>query len=125
MFESMKFAALGQKMYTSDPTALSATEVFEMATRSGSISLGVDSGVIAPGKLADLVLINLKNHAFTPNHNLISNIVYSANGSCVDATICDGKILMMDGEVEGEEDILLESQKTAFELIKRSEKGEK
>ena len=125
MFESMKFAALGQKMFTSDPTALSALEVFDMATRSGALSLGVNSGEIVAGKLADIVLIDLNNPSFTPNYNLISNIVYSANGSCVDTTICDGKILMIGGKVKGEEDILDEARKAASELVKRSEKGEK
>jgi 5-methylthioadenosine/S-adenosylhomocysteine deaminase len=125
MFESMKFAALGQKMYTMDPTVLSAKEVFHMATRSGAAALGVNSGEIVQGKLADIVLIDLKSPSFTPNHNLISNIVYSANGSCVDTTICDGKVLMENGKVEGQEEILNTAQKVAFELVKRSETGEK
>jgi 5-methylthioadenosine/S-adenosylhomocysteine deaminase len=41
-----------------------------------------------------------------PNHNFISNVVYSANGADVKATICDGKVLMKDGKVEGEEKII-------------------
>jgi 5-methylthioadenosine/S-adenosylhomocysteine deaminase len=112
-------------MFTSDPTALSASEAFEMATRSGAIALGVNSGEIASGRLADMLLLDLKSPAFTPNHNLISNIVYSANGSCVDTTICDGKVLMQSGKVKGEEDILNQAQKAAFELVKRSEDSRK
>jgi 5-methylthioadenosine/S-adenosylhomocysteine deaminase len=125
MFESMKFAAIGQKMFSSDPTALSAIEAFEMATREGALALGVNSGEITSGKLADILLLDLKSPSFTPNHNLISNIVYSANGSCVDTTICDGKILMQGGKVEGEEDILNKAQQRAFELVERSENSQK
>jgi 5-methylthioadenosine/S-adenosylhomocysteine deaminase len=122
MFDSIKFAALAQKMFTSDPTALSAQEVFDMATRSGAYALRVNSGEIKEGKLADIVLLDLKSPAFTPNHNLISNIVYSANGSCVDTTICEGRILMRDKKVEGEEKVMEQAQDAALNLVKRSEK---
>ena len=43
---------------------------------------------------------------FTPNHHFISNLVYAANGSCVDTVICDGKILMEGKHVPGEENIM-------------------
>jgi 5-methylthioadenosine/S-adenosylhomocysteine deaminase len=122
LFDSMKFAALAQKMFTSDPTALSAHEVFDMATVSGASSLRVDSGEIREGKLADILLLDLKSPSFTPNHNLISNIVYSANGSCVDTTICDGRILMRDKEVEDEQEVLKQAQEVAMDLVNRSQK---
>jgi 5-methylthioadenosine/S-adenosylhomocysteine deaminase len=122
MFDSMKFAALAQKMYISDPTVLSAQEVFDIATRSGAQALRVNSGEIKEGKLADIALIDLKGPSFTPNHNLISNIVYSANGSCVDTTICNGRILMIDKKVESEEKVLEQAQDAALNLVNRSQK---
>ena len=48
----------------------------------------------ASGRLADLCLVRLDIPEMTPCHNFISNLVYSANGSAVDTTIIDGKILM-------------------------------
>ncbi|UCE38142.1 MAG: amidohydrolase [Thermoplasmata archaeon] len=120
IFESMKFAALGQKMFTSDPTTLSASEVLKMATKSGAEALRTNGGEIAEGMLADILLLNLKDPAFTPNHNLISNIVYSANSSCVDTTICDGKILMRGRKVEGEDTILSKANEIAADLVQRS-----
>jgi 5-methylthioadenosine/S-adenosylhomocysteine deaminase len=50
---------------------------------------------------------------------LISDIVYSANGSCVDTTICDGKVLMQNRHVEGEEEIIANARKVANDLVKR------
>ena len=41
-----------------------------------------------------------------PMHSPESNIVYSASGSAVNTTICDGKILMRDRKVEGEEEVM-------------------
>jgi 5-methylthioadenosine/S-adenosylhomocysteine deaminase len=120
MFESMKFAALGQKAHVNDPTVMSAIEVFDMATKYGGVAMRLNAGEIKEGKLADLILLNLHALSFIPNHNLISNIVYAANGSCVDTTICDGKVLMKEGKVEGERFIMDKAIEVARELIKRA-----
>jgi len=80
----------------------------------------LNAGEIKEGKLADLILLNLHALSFIPNHNLISNIVYAANGSCVDTTICDGKVLMKEGKVEGERFIMDKAIEVARELIKRA-----
>jgi len=119
MFEVMKFASLLQKQAAKDETMLPAKEVFELATLHGAKAFGINAGEIKKGKLADLLLIDLKMPRMTPHYNLISNIVYAANGSCVDTTICDGKILMENKKVEGEEKVLEKVQKTADGLVSR------
>ncbi len=120
MFESMKFAALGQKLFTNDPTIMPAFESFDMATKNGAITLRLNAGEVKEGMLADILLLDLRRPSFSPNHNLIANIVYAVNGSCVDTTICDGEILMEGGRVEGEEEIMTRASEVAGELIKRS-----
>ncbi|MCC7553867.1 MAG: amidohydrolase family protein [Methanobacteriaceae archaeon] len=97
MFEEMKFASLLQKVDTFNPKALSAEETIKIATLNGAKSLQLENeiGSIEVGKKADIILIDCDSANLTPNNNLISsNIVYSANGSNVDTTICNGKILM-------------------------------
>lgn len=116
MFEEIKIASILQKLNLMDPTALPAQEVFEIATINGAKSFGIDAGVIEEGKLADLLLIDLNKPFMIPSHNLVSNIVFSANGSCVDTTICDGKILMQNGKVEGEEEIIIKASEIARDL---------
>ena len=117
MFEEMKIASLFHKAFTS-PTSMPANESFELATRNAAKVFRLNSGVIEEGKLADVVLLDLKKVELVPNHNLISNIVYSANGSCVDTVICDGKILMEGRKVEGEEEIKDKAKEVAYELVK-------
>lgn len=119
MFESMKFASLLQKYHNNQPTVLPAKEAFEMATLNGANAFNLNAGVIEEGKIADLILINLKDVHLVPMHNLISNLVYSANSSCVDTTICDGKILMQNRIVKGEDKIKEEAQNVAEDLISR------
>lgn len=116
MFEAMKEAALLQKLAYKDPTRLTAQEAFNMATSNAAAALRIDAGGIREGMLADIALINLKNPSLTPNHNLTSNLVYSANGGCVDTLICDGKILMRYGSVEGEEEIMEKVSEIASEI---------
>ncbi len=119
MFEEMKIASLVHKAFSGDPTSMPAEEAFELATRNAAKMFRLDSGVIEAGRLADVVLLDLKKVELVPNHNLTSNIVYSANGSCVDTVICDGRILMDGRKVEGEEEIKDKASEVAYELVKQ------
>ena len=119
MFEEMKIGSLLQKSYFNDETIMPAKEIFSIATENGAKALGLNAGKIEEGKLADVLLIDLKKPELTPNHDLISDLVYSANGSAVDTTICNGKILMKNRRVEGEEEILEKVKKVAEDLINR------
>lgn len=119
MLEEMKIAAITQKGFTGDPTVMPAAEALEIATIGGARALGLNLGEIREGCLADVILIDLKRPELTPRHNLTSNIVYSANGSCVDTTICNGEILMKNRRVKGEDIILEKTQAVAEDLISR------
>lgn len=118
MFLEMKFASLLQKIKEKDSTIAPAKEIFEIATKNGAKALKINSGQIKEGKLADLILVDLNQISLKPGHNLISDIVYSANGNCVSDLICDGKILMRERKIEGEEKIKKEVSKRAKNLLK-------
>jgi len=119
MFEEMKIASLFHKVFT-NPTVMPAEEAFELATVNPARMFRLNSGVIEAGKLADIVLLDLKKVELVPNHNLISNIVYAASGCCVDTVICDGRILMSDREVEGEEELKEKAREVAYRLVEDS-----
>jgi 5-methylthioadenosine/S-adenosylhomocysteine deaminase len=106
MIEAMKLASLLGKAWRKDPEALTASQMLYAATEQGADILRLKTGRIAVDYPADLSLVNLDIPAFTPNHNFVSNLVYAANGSCVDTVICNGKILMQNRKVAGEEEIL-------------------
>jgi 5-methylthioadenosine/S-adenosylhomocysteine deaminase len=106
MIEEIKMAALLEKHFTGDPTALPASAAWHAGTRAGAEMFGLNSGIIEEGALADLMLVDLNNERLVPGHNLISDMVYSADSSCVDTVICDGKILMQNHHVDGEEEII-------------------
>jgi 5-methylthioadenosine/S-adenosylhomocysteine deaminase len=106
MSEEIKLAALLEKHVTADPTALPADPAWHAGTRAGAELFGLNSGVIAEGALADCMLVDLNNERLVPGHNLIADMVYSADSACIDTVICDGKILMQNRHVEGEEEII-------------------
>lgn len=119
MFEEMKIASLLHKAVSGDPTCMPAQEAFELATRNAARVFRVNAGILAEGMLADLLLLDLTKVALIPNHNLVSNLVYAANGSCVDTVICDGAILMEGRRVAGEDALKERAEAVAFELVDR------
>jgi 5-methylthioadenosine/S-adenosylhomocysteine deaminase len=119
MFGAMKSAALLQKLWWGDPTALNAAETLGMATLEGARALGLEAGRLQVGALADIVLVDLRRPQMTPMHSLASNLVYSAGGGCVDTVICDGSVVMEAGRVAGEEETLEGAAEAAARLAGR------
>ncbi len=117
MLDSMKFAALLHKL-NATPVLLPAAEVLKMSTRNCAQIFNLDAGEVKEGNLADCCIIDLNNIAFVPRHNITSNLVYSADTSCVDTTICDGKVLMEKGVALDEKKIIRNAEKAASRLIK-------
>ena len=120
MFDEMKFASLLAKVSTLNPSVLNANEVVNMATINGAKALNLkDIGSVEVGMKADLILVDTNMANMTPQSNLLaSNIVYSANGSNVDTTICNGKVLMENKKVLtlNEEDILSKAKSAISEM---------
>ncbi len=119
MIESMKLASLLGKAWRKDPEVLTCDEMLYSATTAGADILGMNAGRIMEGCIADLCLVDLNIPAFTPNFNFISNLVFAANGSCIDTVVCDGRIVMRDKKVPGEDDIMEKAARAAYDLIKR------
>lgn len=105
MFSEMHTAALLHKIHTTDPATATAPDIYQTATRDGFDMLGLDAGRIAIGKAADCILVDLDYTGLVPNFNLVSNLVYAATPECIQTTICDGRILMHNRKIQGEEEV--------------------
>ncbi|WP_373188980.1 amidohydrolase [Halolamina sp.] len=99
VFGEMRDAAMVGKLAAKDASAVPAEAVLQMATRNGARALGINAGRIEPGAKADLAVVNLEQPHLTPVHDLVSHLVYAANGADVRHTVCDGAVLMRDREV--------------------------
>jgi len=119
LLEEMKFAALLQKFAWNSQTLLPAHEAIAMATSAGARALGTGPGTLTVGAPADIVLLNARATCNTPLHNTDSNTVYACNGGAVMTVLCQGRILMHERVVPGEEEIIREAAAAAQALVER------
>jgi 5-methylthioadenosine/S-adenosylhomocysteine deaminase len=100
MFDEMDAVAKVHKAVRNDPTVMSAKDVLRMATSDGAKVLQKpDIGSLVKGKIADLILIDLRKPHLVPLYNIYSHLVYSAGGSEVDTVIINGKLIMEDRRI--------------------------
>ncbi|MFT7469176.1 MAG: 5-methylthioadenosine/S-adenosylhomocysteine deaminase, partial [Candidatus Pseudothioglobus sp.] len=80
-------------------TAVSAHQALSMATINSARMLGLDNqiGSLEPGKLADLVAIDLSGLSFQPLHNPTSQLSSAATGHQVSHVWIDGIQVLAGG----------------------------
>ena len=111
MLETMKTAAMIQKAWRNDPSAMPLNELISMATVNASKALGLNAGRVEVGAAADLLIVNTDNYNFMSPGSFEANLVYSAHSDCIDSVICDGRFLMRNRVVPGEKEILAQARK--------------
>lgn len=106
MLEAMKTAALVQKAWRRDPSAMPLGELLDTATVNGAKALGLNTGAIKEGALADIMIVNTDNSFFLSPGSFLANFIYSAHSDCIESLICGGRFVMKGREVEDEREIL-------------------
>ena len=98
MFREMFLVTGLAKLKEKDASAVGAMEVLKMATVNGALAMGLkDADVLAAGKLADMIMIDLNQPNMQPIHNIPKNLVYSGSKQNVKMTMIHGKILYENG----------------------------
>ena len=99
MFREMFLVTGLAKVRGNNAAAVDACEVLKMATVNGAHAMGLkDADVLAAGKFADLIMIDLQQPNMQPLNNIVKNIVYSGSKQNVKMTMVNGKILYEDGK---------------------------
>jgi 5-methylthioadenosine/S-adenosylhomocysteine deaminase len=101
MIRVMYLAAVLPKDYRNDPGISAAETAIEMATINGAKALGMADaiGSLEPGKLADVIILNMWRPEWIPNYSEVQNLVYSADGRSVETVYVNGRLIMDDGKV--------------------------
>lgn len=99
VFEEMRMAALLQKVIHLDGTAFTAEEAFRLGTVGGAQVLGLPVGEIAPGRLADLVALDLGHPSLHPPHALLKSVVYALSPQAITDVWVHGARVVRDGRL--------------------------
>ena len=122
MFREMFLVTGLAKLKQKDASAVDAMEVLKMATVNGALAMGLrDADILAAGKLADIIMIDLMQPNMQPINNIPKNIVYSGSKSNVAMTMIGGKILYEKGRfflAEQPEDIYRKAGQIKERLVK-------
>ncbi len=122
MFREMFLVTGLAKLKQKDASAVDAMEVLKMATVNGALAMGLrDADILAAGKLADIIMIDLMQPNMQPINNIPKNIVYSGSKSNVAMTMIGGRILYEKGRfflTEQPEDIYRKAGQIKERLVK-------
>ena len=98
-FREMYLVSVLQKQLNGDAAAGCADRTLEMACVGGARAMGLENcDDLAVGKLADLVVIDMKSPNMHPVNNIARNIVYSGSKSNVRMTMVNGVVRYEKGE---------------------------
>ena len=103
LIADMRIAALDHKVDDRDPGLMPAERVLEMATIDAARAIGREDslGSLEAGKLADIVMLDLDYPHLTPYTDVASLLVYQATGSEVSTVLCNGDVVIENGECQG------------------------
>jgi cytosine/adenosine deaminase-related metal-dependent hydrolase len=81
-----------------DATLIPAETALEMATLNGAKGLLWEDeiGSLEVGKKADLIQYDIRRPEWVPPHDVVRNLVYSADGGSIKNVIVDGRLLVQD-----------------------------
>jgi 5-methylthioadenosine/S-adenosylhomocysteine deaminase len=96
LMEEMDLAAKLQKVTAGDPSALTASQAFDMATILGAQALGMSKmiGSLESGKRADIISIRLDVPNATPMYGVYSQLVYSLKAADVGDVMVNGRFVV-------------------------------
>jgi len=102
MWQVGKTAALLHTLATPDHDQWpQPEEILWSLTQGGARAMrqGSRMGMLAPGHVADMMLLDLDTSAFTPLNDLPRQLVMCEDGSSVHSTIVDGRVVFTQGRI--------------------------
>jgi 5-methylthioadenosine/S-adenosylhomocysteine deaminase len=99
VLEEMRMTSLLQRVRLLDGTALPAERAFAMGTQGGGEILGLETGSIATGQLADLLAVDLDDPSLHPRNDLLKSVVYAMSPRAVTDVWVHGRRVVADGRL--------------------------
>jgi 5-methylthioadenosine/S-adenosylhomocysteine deaminase len=96
VLEEMRMTSLLQRVRLLDGSAFPAEQAFALGTRGGAAILGLETGRIAGGQLADLVAVDLGDPSLHPRTDLLRSVVYAMSARAITDTWVHGRRVVAD-----------------------------
>lgn len=119
MWKIMRSAILFARVLSGRVDILSGYDALRLATLDGARALGMDNeiGTLAVGKKADIIVVDMQNAWCQPvrDPDVITTLVYNANGSDVTHVLVDGRIVVNERRLmtADQDAVFQEAQKMA------------
>ena len=118
MFQEARHAALIQKFSVGDATAMPRRSGVAPGHAEWRGALGFDlSGEIAPGRAADLILLDCSAPHLRPRHDLAASVLYAADSQDVSDVMVAGKWLLRKRRL-----LTLDEERIRDEIQQRAER---
>lgn len=104
LFEVMRWVTFLHRATSRDITTWSSAETLTMATVNGARALGIESGTLAPGRLADLIAVDVDHVKFammdrSDYGSVLEYLVNQASGDDVTLSVVNGEVVLRDGQL--------------------------
>jgi len=96
IFESLRLMAMLQKHEARNPEVMTILQALDIATRGSATVVGLSDkiGQLAPGYLADIILVDMGGSHCQPLHSVTASLVYNTRASDVQTVIVNGQVIM-------------------------------
>ena len=117
-FEVMKQAVLVHRALAVDPSVITSETVLEAALLGGAGFTGFDVGVLAPGRLADMAVIDVTGPSCVPSQKTATTVVNSVTGANVRTVVVDGRVVVDDARcvTVDEQEVIEEAERAVASL---------
>lgn len=129
IFIAMRMLCLLPAITSAEPHPVTAAYALKAGTLAGAEACRIDAGALKPGKLADLMILDLNEPAFVPLNSAARQIVFAEAGRAVETVFVGGRPVVRGGKLVTVDEAMLaaEAEKIApgfrresQELAKRS-----
>jgi 5-methylthioadenosine/S-adenosylhomocysteine deaminase len=100
LWEELRLAPLLARATVADPGALGTVDALALATTGGADALGLACGRLAPGRLADMVRLDIDDAAFVPglsDADVLAHLVWAASSRLVTDVWVGGRHVVAGG----------------------------
>lgn len=118
MLEEMHLASMANKGITHDAEFMTTKQIMRLSTVNGALAQGRhDCGSIKVGNRADIIVFDMDKPHLQPIHDVLSNIIFSAQSDDICLSMIDGKIVCRDGQFT-----LIDSERVIYETNRIKER---